>query len=310
MQRRTLDIIISAGGLGLVVLLLVGAFVLRTEANFSNDYVKDQLSRQKISFTAEEKLAPDDVAYTQARTGCVIEYAGQAMTTGKQAECFANEYLGSHLSRMPTAANPMTYSEIGTAQTELRTQIAAAKAANQPTADLDKQLADLTTSRETVFKGEMLRGALLSSYGFSVLGEKAMLASNVALIAAAILAVLSVAGFVHAFVTPRSQAFAAVSKTEGLAGREATEVRLQAEVAVLRMDALEPPISDFLIQPPPAEFEPGAIEKEAHPVSPGHPEHDRRGVREQAETGFARAEQLLVTCEIQFQLCNSFSQNS
>ena len=97
---------------------------------------------------------------------------------------------------------------------------------------------------------------------------------------------------------------------EGLPGREAPQVRLQAKVAVLLMDALEPAVSDFLVQPPPAEFEPGAVEKDAHPVGPGHPKHNRGCVREQAETGFTRAEQLFVTCEIQFQLCNSFSQNS
>ena len=67
----------------------------------------------------------------------------------------------------------------------------------------------------SVFKGEMLRGALLTSYGFSVLGEKAALASNVALVAAALLAVLSAAGFVHAFVTPRTKPFAAVAAPQG-----------------------------------------------------------------------------------------------
>lgn len=216
MKRRTLDIIVSAGGLGLVGLLVIGFFVLRAEANFSNDYVKEQLSRQMITFTSEEKLTPLDREYTLARTGCTIEYAGQQLTTGKQGECFANEYLGSHLSRMPTADNPMTYSQIGDAQAEVRTQIAAAKAAGQPTADLDKQLADLGTSRETVFKGEMLKGALLTSYGFSVLGEKAMLASNIALVAAAIMAVLSVAGFVHALVTPKTAAVFAPADAKGV----------------------------------------------------------------------------------------------
>jgi hypothetical protein len=127
---------------------------------------------------------------------------------------------------MPTADKPMTYSEIGTAQGEIRTQIAAAKAAGQPTADLDKQLADLTTSRETVFKGEMLRGALLTSYGFSVLGDKAMLASEVALVAAGILALLTVAGFVHAFVTPKTKAFAPVAEdtTTGRLGGQTAKV--------------------------------------------------------------------------------------
>lgn len=224
MKRRTLDIIISVGGLGLVALLVVGAIVLKGEADFSNDYVKEQLSRQKITFTAVEKLSADDKAFSEARTGCTIKYASQPMTTGKQAECYANEYIGSHLTHQPAGTTGLTYAEIGTAQGDLRTEIAAAKASGDPkVADLEKKLADYTTARETVFKGEMLRGALLSSYGFSVLGEKAALASNIALIAAAVLGVLSVAGLVHAFVTPKTAAFAPVEEpgTERLTGARA-----------------------------------------------------------------------------------------
>ncbi len=212
MQRRTLDILVSIGGAGLVILLVVGAVVLRGESNFSSNYVKEQLSQQKITFTTADKLTDADKEYTQARTSCTFKYAGQDLTSGKQAECFANEYLAGHLSHMPAGTDGLTYAEIGAAQTDLRTKIAAAKAANNPesAATLQKQLDDYTTARETVFKGEMLRGALLTSFGFSVLGEKAALASNVALVAAALLAVLSAAGFVHAFVTPRTKPFAAV----------------------------------------------------------------------------------------------------
>jgi len=215
MKRRTLDIILSIGGLGLAGLLVIVAVVLTTEGNFSKNYVKDQLSEQKITFTTLDKLAPDDKAYTEARTGCVIKYAGQPLTTGKQAECYANEYIGGHLKKQPAGTSGLTYAEIGAAQTDLRAKIAAAKAAGDPNvAALEKQLADYTTARETVFKGEMLRGALLSSYGFSVLGDKAALAAQVAYVGAAVLALLSVAGFVHAFVTPRSRAFAPVERTE------------------------------------------------------------------------------------------------
>jgi len=225
MQRRTLDIIISIGGLGLVALLVIGAFVLRDEGNFSRNYVKDELSAQKITFTSADKLTDLDKQYSAARTNCIVKYAGQELTTGKQAECYANEVLGSHISRMPTADAPMTYSQIGTAQSDIRAKITAANAAGDTAgaAALQKQLDSLTTSRETVFKGEMLRGALLTTYGFSTLGDRAMLASNVALAAAAIFAVLSVAGLVHAFVTPKTKAFAAVPepKTEGFTGQPA-----------------------------------------------------------------------------------------
>lgn len=211
MKRRTLDIIVSIGGIGLAALLVTLGFVLNSNANFSKSYVEDQLSQQKVTFTSLEKLTPEDKAYTEARTGCVTKYAGQPLTTGKQAECYANEYIGAHLAKMPAGTKGLTYAEIGAAQTELRAKIATAKTngdAGVPA--LEKQLADLTTARETVFKGEMLRGALLTSYGFSELGTKAGQGAQVAYSAAAVMALLSIAGFVHAFVTPKTKAFAPV----------------------------------------------------------------------------------------------------
>jgi hypothetical protein len=217
MQRRTLDIILSVGGLGLVALLVVGGLVLRNQGNFSKNYVKNELSSQQITFTTADKLTDADKEWTQARTGCTFTYAGQQLTTGKQAECFANEYLGGHLAHMPTADAPLTYSQIGTVQTDLKTKITAATSAGDTTgaAALQKQYDSLTTTRDTVFKGEMLRGALLTSYGFSVLGDRALLASEVAFGAAAVMLLLAGAGLVHAFVTPRTIAFAPVVQPSG-----------------------------------------------------------------------------------------------
>jgi hypothetical protein len=80
-------------------------------------------------------------------------------------------------------------------------------------ADLQKQLTDLTAARETVFKGETLRGLLLTSYGFSELGAKAALAATVAYIAAGVMLVLAIFGLIHAMLTPKTQAFAAVTET-------------------------------------------------------------------------------------------------
>jgi len=60
-----------------------------------------------------------------------------------------------------------------------------------------------------VFKGETLRGLLLTSYGFSEFGTKAAQAATVAYIGSGVLLVLALFGFIHAFVTPKTQAFAA-----------------------------------------------------------------------------------------------------
>jgi hypothetical protein len=206
MKRRTLDILFSIGGLGLAGLLLVVGMVFTSNANFANDYVTDQLSQQNITFkplsalTEEEKQVPG-----------VVEYAGQKLTTGKQAEVYA-AYIGLHLK---STAGGKTYAELGTVQSDLRAKVVEAqKAGAADLADLQKQLAEVTAQRETVFKGETLRGLLLTSYGFSEFGTKAEQAALVAYGAAVLLFLLGIAGLIHAFVTPKTRAFAAPEKTD------------------------------------------------------------------------------------------------
>jgi hypothetical protein len=206
MKRRTLDLLFSTGGLVLAGLLLVAGFVLTSNANFANTYVADQLSAQHITFkqaaalTDEEKTVP-----------CLTTYAGQPLTTGKQAECYA-KYIGVHLQGI---ADGKTYADLGAPQAALREQVAQARETGAPNlTDLEKQLADINGQRDTVFKGETLRGLLLTSYGFSEFGAKAAQAATVAYLAAALLALLAILGFIHAFLTPRNRAFAPVDETK------------------------------------------------------------------------------------------------
>ena len=56
-----------------------------------------------------------------------------------------------------------------------------------------------------MFKGETLRGLLLTSYGFSEFGTKAGQAATVAYLAAGLMLLLALAGFIHALVTPRAR---------------------------------------------------------------------------------------------------------
>ncbi len=201
MRRRTLDILFSAGGLALAVLLLVLGLVMTSNANFAKGYVKDQLSQQNITFKTADTLTEEEQA-----SSCVVKYAGQQLTTGKQAECYANDFIGLHLQAI---AEGRTYADLGDPQTALRDKVAAATKANDPTLpDLQKQLAGITGQRDSLFKGETLRGLLLTSYGFSVFGVKGGEVATVAYGAAALLTLLSLAGFVHAFRTPKDETFA------------------------------------------------------------------------------------------------------
>ncbi|WP_327004461.1 hypothetical protein OHA72_57100 [Dactylosporangium sp. NBC_01737] len=200
MKRKTLDILVGLGLVVLAGLLLVAGLVLTSNANFANDYVKDQLGQQQITFKTADTLTAEE-----KQSACLVRYAGQQLTTGKQAECYANEFIGLHLKSI---AGGKTYAQIGDVQTGLRAQIAALPKEDPAVTDLQKQLTDMTAARETVFKGETLRGLLLTSYGFSEFGVKAGQAALVAYFAAGLLLLLGAAGLVHAAATPGTKGFA------------------------------------------------------------------------------------------------------
>jgi hypothetical protein len=201
MKRRTLDFLFSIGGLALAALLLVLGFVLTSNANFARTYVKDQMSEQRVSFKTADTLTDEE-----KKSPCLIANAGLPLTTGKQAECYANDFIGLHVKSI---AAGQTFADLGTPQSALTAKVKEATAANDPAlADLQKQLATVSAQRENLFKGETLRGLLLTSFGFSEFGRKGGQAATVAFLAAALLTLLSLAGLVHALKTSKSQAFA------------------------------------------------------------------------------------------------------
>jgi hypothetical protein len=204
MQRRTLDLMFSLGGLALAGLLIVMGLVLTSNANFAKDYTEEQLSAQNISFKAADKLTAEE-----KQAACLVEYAGQQLRTGAQAECYANEYIGLHVKN---SAEGRTYASQGDFVNGLKAQLAAAQKATPPDqaviADLNTKVTAANAARETLFKGETLRGLLLTSYGFSVFGEKGGQAANVAYGVGALMLILSLAGLYHAHRTPRTKGFA------------------------------------------------------------------------------------------------------
>ena len=198
MKRRTLDLLFSVGGLALAVLLLVLGLVLNNNASFAKRYVKDQLQEQRITFTPIAGL--DD---TEKKSSCLVKNAGRSLGSGKQSECYANSYIAYHLTEINGGK---TYSQTST---EARGARAAAKEAttkNDPKAtELAATATALDSKVQTLFRGETLRGLLLTSYGFSVFGEKAAQASLVALLAALVLLLASLAGLVHFVKTSQDE---------------------------------------------------------------------------------------------------------
>ena len=208
MKRRTLDIIFAAGGVLLAALLVVLGFVLADQQSFAKDYVKGELGAQKISFATADKLTDGEKTWKPGSV-CLVENAGKTMETGKQAECYAKYYIAFHMTESAKAAGyeGATYATLGPIRTDLSAQVKAAKDKNDTAAAdaAQKKLDSATALRGTMQTGETLRGLLLTTYGFSIFGDKAALAANVLYALAALMLVLSIAGFVHAFVTPKEK---------------------------------------------------------------------------------------------------------
>lgn len=208
MKRRTLDLIFASGGLLVAALLAVLGLALVSQYTFAMDYVKEELGAQKITFATADKLTDAEKNWKPG-SACLVTYAGQQMQTGPQAECYAKYYLAEHMDASAKNAGfpGATYATLGGIRTELSAQVAAAKTKGDTTAaaDAQKKLDAATSLRSTMQTGETLRGLLLTVYGFSAIGEKAGLAANILFALAILMAGLSVAGFVHAFVTPKEK---------------------------------------------------------------------------------------------------------
>ena len=206
MNRKALDLVVSTGGVLLALMLIVLGFVLADQKSFADDYVAGELGAQKITFTAADKLTEEEKNWKPG-SSCLVEYAGKLMETGKQAECYAKYYIAMHMDRSATAAGFQgeTYATLGSIRTGLSADIAAAKEKGDTAAAeaAQKKLDSATSLRGTMQTGETLRGLLLTSYGFSIFGDKAGLAATVCFLAGLVLAIVVIAGFVHAFLESR-----------------------------------------------------------------------------------------------------------
>ena len=116
------------------------------------------------------------------------------MSTGGEAEAYAS-YIGGHLEGIADGA---TYAELGGPERE-------AKAASRPmnegqsesaVAELQANADALTNQRNSLFKGETLRGCC-SRLAWSTIGRIAGIAAIVAPVGAAAMAALVVLGMSH-----------------------------------------------------------------------------------------------------------------
>jgi hypothetical protein len=187
LPRRRIDILLIGFGVIAAIVFAVAGSLLTWGANFANDYVHDELSSQRVYF-------PDEASLREEGRDDLVRHAGQQVTTGTEAEAYAS-YIGGHLEGI---ADGKTYAEIddrGAAQAVVDARESGASAAE--IADLQATADELKAQRDSLFRGETLRGLLLSSYAWSTIGRIAAIAAWVAFAGAAVMAALVAAGLVH-----------------------------------------------------------------------------------------------------------------
>jgi uncharacterized membrane protein YedE/YeeE len=208
MSRRSFAAVAGLAGLALAGALAVGAFLLIGNANYALTNVREQLALEKIEFKAADRFTDNERAFTNARTGCALGYAGQEVTTGAQAACFANEYMLGHLLDPERSNKGLSFAEWGDIQSGLRAQIATAKESGDDAtvAALEEELAATQAPRDTAFRGSMLRNALLTAFGFSTLAEQALLAGIGLVAGALVLTLLGVVSLGYVLATRERRA--------------------------------------------------------------------------------------------------------
>ena len=188
MKRKTFDKIASIIGLLLGGGLIVAGALLSWGGNFAESQVKDQLSQQKIEFPAASDAGLAKLP--AADSAAMKKYAGMQMTTGDQANTYANHYIKVHMGYV---AGGKMYEEVSGEYLG-----ASAKLAADPTnADLASQVATLGGQRQTLFMGSTLRGLLGFTYAFATLGKIALIASYVAYLGGIFFLILALLGFAH-----------------------------------------------------------------------------------------------------------------
>jgi len=194
MRRKTFDALAAMAGLVLAVVLAIGGGLLLWGHSVVSTDVHNQLAAQKIVFPAAG--SPEIKALPASDATAMTAYSGQLMTTGAQAQTYADHFIAVHLSEI---GGGKTYSQL------------SAAAMAQPH---NTKLADQV---QTIFKGTTLRGMLLNAYGWWQMGQIMLVSAFVAFGSAVLFLILSGFGFWHLRRTaPESEVFPKVATKVGV----------------------------------------------------------------------------------------------
>ena len=192
MRRKTFDALATMAGMVLAVVLAIGGGLLLWGHSVVSNDVHNQLAAQKIVFPTAS--SPEIKALPAPDATAMKAYSGQLMTTGAQAQTYADHFIAVHLKEI---GGGKTYSQLS----------AAAMAQPKNTA--------LASQVQTIFKGTTLRGMLLNADGWWQMGQIMLVSAFVAFGAAGLFLILSGLGFWHLRrATPESEILPKVAKVQ------------------------------------------------------------------------------------------------
>ena len=189
LKRRTIDSVLIGFGAVFTVALLVAGGLLMWGSNFASDYVDDELSSQNIAFP------PAAVLEEQGRSD-LLQFADQSVNTGPEAEAYAS-FIDGHLQAIADGA---TFADLGVTERAAGAAVEAATADGSSAAEIAELQATadgITGQRDSLFRGETLRGLLLTAFAWSTVGRIAGIAAIAAFAAGALMLVLVVLGVRH-----------------------------------------------------------------------------------------------------------------
>jgi hypothetical protein len=151
----------------LVVILAAASGFLFFQGTFVTGMVNDQLVAQKIFFPGTDQIKAGGSLDPAEFSAEIRAYAGQQVDNGDKARVYGNDFIGVHLAGV---AGGQTYSQVSSANSKLAAQLAATPTTDPGYAALQTQSATLAGQKATLFQGEMLRGTLLNSWGWWMVG--------------------------------------------------------------------------------------------------------------------------------------------
>jgi hypothetical protein len=165
----------------LVVILASASGFLFYEGNFVSGMVHDELVAQQIFFPGTDQIKAGGALDPAKFSAEIRNYAGQQVDNGDKARVYGNDFIGVHLQGI---AGGKTYSQVSSANSAMNAQIAATPKTDPTYASLQAQAATLAAQKTSLFQGEMLRGTLLNSWGWWMVGNYTAYAAIALMIAA------------------------------------------------------------------------------------------------------------------------------